>query len=113
MSKNTPTRKKRKDRNHLIYLLTCEETNDQYIGVTVMKPGGKWKTLRARWHSHLYAAKSKNEKWGLSAAIRKYGEESFTLSILDAIRGKAAAFALEAALINEYQTSLNTRRKLI
>lgn len=110
-SKHAKTRKKRNDRNHLIYMLTCEVTNERYIGVTVSKPGGKWKTLRQRWQSHAYKAFTLQEDWELSYAIRKYGEESFTIEILDVVRGKKDAFAREALLINHMETELNTRKK--
>lgn len=105
------TRKKRNDRNHLIYMLTCDATQERYIGVTVMKPGGKWKTMRQRWSSHLYKAMRLEEDWGLPNAIREYGEESFYMEILDIVRGKKDAFAVEAELINNMKTELNTRKK--
>lgn len=93
-------------------MLTCEMTNERYIGVTVMKRGGKWKTLRSRWCSHLYKALVVGEKWELPSAIRAYGEEAFSMEILDIVRGKKSAFATEAALINSMNTELNTRKKL-
>ncbi len=104
-------RKKRSDRNHLIYMITCTSTSERYIGVTVMKKSAKWKTLYQRWGGHLYKALVLKEAWGLSAAIRKHGEENFCLEIIDVVRGKKAAFATEAALINSLKTELNTRRK--
>ena len=104
-------RRKRSDRNHLIYMLTCEATNERYVGVTVMKKTAKWKTLRQRWQGHVYKAFVLGEEWGLSAAIRAYGEESFIMDIVDVVRGKKEAFATEAALINDLKTELNTRKK--
>ena len=104
-------RKKRSDRNHLVYVITCVPTNEQYIGVTVVKPAGKKKSLNQRWQGHLYKALVLRERWELPRAIRKYGQDSFTSSVLEVVRGKKAAFALEAALINALKTKLNTRIK--
>jgi len=55
-------RKKRTDRNHIIYQITCEPTNECYIGVTVVKAGGKSKTLKQRWQGHIYKATILKEK---------------------------------------------------
>ena len=105
------TRKKRSDRNHLIYLITCVPTSKQYIGVTVMKGVAKKRTLNQRWKAHCYKALTLRENWALPKAIRKYGADNFTVEILETIRGKEAAFAAEAQLINELCTELNTRKK--
>jgi hypothetical protein len=95
-------------------MITCNITNEYYIGVTVMKSrGGKTQTLRQRWVSHLYKAFVLEEEWGLPAAIRKYGKDSFHMLLLDVVRGKKSAFAMEAELINTMGAKLNTRaRKL-
>jgi len=106
-------RKKRSDRNHIIYMLTCEPTDERYIGVTVMSSTSKAKTLKQRWQGHVYKALVTQEDWVLPATIREYGADSFTMSILDIVRGKKSAFAAEAALINEVQAELNTKRKSI
>jgi len=92
-------------------MLTCEPTDERYIGVTVMS--SKAKTLKQRWQGHVYKALVTQEDWVLPATIREYGADSFTMSILDIVRGKKSAFAAEAALINEVQAELNTKRKSI
>jgi len=104
-------RKRRNDRNHLIYLITCNVTDERYIGVTVMLKAAKIKTLKQRWSGHVYKALVAGEKWTLPKAIRKYGPENFTIEALDTVRGKKDAFAREAELINEWGTELNTRKK--
>lgn len=106
------TRKKRSDRNHIIYLVTCIPTGQQYIGVTVMKGVARKRTLQQRWKAHVYKALTLREIWALPKAIRKHGEDNFTIETLQIVRGKLAAFAAEAQLINELCTELNTRRKL-
>lgn len=76
-----------------------------------MKGSAKWKTLSQRWKAHVYKALVLGENWGISQAIRAYGEEDFWMEILDVVRGKEAAFHLEAALINELKPELNIRKK--
>lgn len=106
-------RKKRSDRNHLIYMLTCEPTDERYIGVTVMSSTSQAKTLKQRWQGHVYKALVLQESWVLPRTIREYGEGSFTAEVLKIVRGKKAAFAAESALINALGTELNTRAKQI
>jgi len=104
-------RRRRNDRNHLIYLIECDATGQQYVGVTVMKGIAKKRTLDQRWKAHCYKALTLNEDWALPKAIRKYGPDSFHIQIMDVIRGKANAFAYEAELINTLCPKLNTRKK--
>ena len=104
-------RKKRADRNHIIYMLTCDTTQERYIGVTVMNGPNKWKALKARWSGHVYKARVLREDWGLSQAIREYGVEDFWMEVVEVVRGRKDAFAYEASLINEIGTELNTKRK--
>ena len=104
-------RKKRADRNHLIYKITCIVTGDHYIGVTVMKGPAKVRTLNQRWKAHQYKALTLKEQWTLPKAIRKYGVDNFELEIVDIIRGKAEAFAYEAEIINTTHPKLNTKKR--
>ena len=104
-------RKKRSDRNHLIYMLTCEPTDERYIGVTVMNSTSKAKVLKQRWKGHLYKALVLQESWVLPRTIREYGVDSFTAEVLKIVRGKKAAFAAESAFIKDLGTELNTRIK--
>ena len=109
---STMARKKRTDRNHLIYQITCIDSGDQYIGVTVAKGAAVKRTLEPRWKAHLYKAQVVRETWSLPRAIRKYGEVAFTIELLQKVRGKKEAFSAEAQLINSLYPSLNTRRKV-
>mgnify|MGYP001055979242 FL=1 len=102
-------RKKRKDRNHIIYKLTNEVTNETYIGVTVVTGRAYLKSLRSRWIRHIYKATKCLAEYPISESIRTYGEESFHREIIEIVRGKSNAFEREAELINEYRPSLNTR----
>ena len=102
-------RKHRKDRNHIIYKLTCECTGDTYIGVTVVQNRKAQKSLRGRWLRHIHKAVVGLADYPISQAIRTFGEEAFTREILHIIRGKAEAFEFEADLINQIRPTLNTK----
>lgn len=104
-------RKRRNDRNHLIYLIECVPTGEEYVGITVMKGIAKKRTLQQRWVAHQYKANVLKEDWALPKAIRKHGADNFKIQILDIVRGKANAYAYEAELINELQPKLNTRKR--
>lgn len=105
------SRKRRSDRNHLVYEIECIPTGHTYIGITVMKGIAKKRTLMQRWKAHQYKANTLQEDWALPKAIRKYGVDNFDIRILEMIRGKAEAYAYEAELINEIKPKLNTRKK--
>ena len=102
-------RKKRSDRNQIIYKLTNNVTNESYIGVTVVTGRAYLKSLRSRWIRHIYKANVGMAKYPISVSIRTHGEESFTREILQIVRGKKNAFQAESQLINEIKPTLNTR----
>ena len=104
-------RKKRTDRNHLIYKITCLPTLDEYIGVTVMNSSSVKKTLKTRFQQHIYKATIVAPDWSLSSAIREHGHDMFIIEPLEKCRGRIPSFKREAELINEYKPSLNTKRK--
>jgi len=106
-SKNT--RKRRSDRNHVIYVIRNNVTGQEYIGLTVLSFGGNAKrTVFRRVQKHVQRAKTENKNWGLSRNIRKYGAEAFLVLLVDIVRGKAEAHKVETALIKELQPALNT-----
>jgi len=102
-------RKKRSDRNHIIYKLTNTVTQETYIGVTVVTGRAYLKSLRSRWIRHIYKANIGMAEFPISISIRTHGEESFTREILTVVRGKKPAFQAEAKLINEHKPKLNMR----
>lgn len=102
-------RKKRSDRNHIIYKLTNTVTNETYIGVTVVSGRAYLKSLRSRWIRHIYKAKIGMTEYPISISIRTHGEESFTREIITLVKGKKSAFQVESELINEIKPALNTR----
>lgn len=104
-------RKKRTDRNHVIYLLTNTINDKQYIGITVAKGRAfKWSALN-RFHKHVSRARIELDKdWPLYRDMRKYeGDESivYEISVLQVVRGKAEVHRIETELINTIKPKLN------
>ena len=102
------TRKRRSDRRHLIYVLTNTVTSEKYIGMAVCIDRSGKETLAARWCRHVGRAKLQKKGWYLCKSIRKYGPESFTKEILQFVRGKAEAHALETQIKKTGKYQLNT-----
>ena len=103
------TRKRRTDRNHLIYLIQNTKTGEQYIGLTALCYNGNVRrTLTRRMQKHLQRAMAENKTWGLCRALREYGPESFVFGHLETIRGKLPAHARETELIKQLNPALNT-----
>lgn len=99
-------RKSRSDRKHLIYSLSVN--NKEYIGVTFVDKGRVNASLTRRWKKHVNRALNENKSWKLCVAIRQYGAESFTVSVLEVVRGKSDAHDRERQLIKERKPRLNT-----
>ena len=102
-------RKRRSDRNHVIYLLCNTITQQDYIGLTALSYiGNSKKTVRRRFLKHVQRAMTENKDWGLSRSIREYGVTAFTVTVLHIVRGKAQAHKLETTLIKDIAPELNT-----
>ena len=71
------------------------------------------KSLIKRWRGHVYKATVKRAPFTLSKSIRKYGEDAFDVESLWIVRGKVAAFSVEAEIINDEQPLLNERKRAI
>ena len=105
-TKNTP-RKKRVDRNHIIYELRVAGAS--YIGVTAKTETTINKSVLARAAKHFYRAKRENKTWLLCAALRTLSDKSeIEVYVHEVIRGKAAAHKREVELRRELQPALNT-----
>lgn len=107
MNKETVTRKKRVDRNHIIYELVVNGLN--YIGVTAKTETTVLKSVRARAAKHFYRAKTENKEWALCLALRSLNDKSeIEIRIHEIIRGKAAAHKREVEIRRMLNPALNT-----
>lgn len=99
-------RKRRLDRNHIVYSLAVGKL--EYIGVTYVEDRSPSKSLRRRWQKHVRRALTEGRDWSLCKAIRKYGAEAFEVCVLEVVRGKSAAHIRERELIRSLRPRLNT-----
>jgi len=107
MNKETVTRKKRVDRNHIVYELVVNGLN--YIGVTAKTETTVLKSVRARAAKHFYRAKTENKDWALCVALRSLNDKSeIEIRVHEIIRGKAAAHKREVELRRLINPALNT-----
>ena len=103
------SRKRRSDRNHIVYYIQDVVTLEYYIGLTALSyKGNVFKTLRRRMQKHMQRALAENKNWGLSVALRTRGAERFVFGPVEIVRGKKEAHARETELINTLQPALNT-----
>ena len=107
MTQTLTTRKKRTDRNHIIYELRVNGLN--YIGVTAKTESTINKSVLARAAKHFYRAKTESKNWLLCQALRSLNDKSeIEVYVHEVIRGKAAAHKREVELRRQLQPVLNT-----
>lgn len=99
-------RKKRSDRNHIIYQLRVGTMT--YIGVTAKTESTLQKSLLTRWNKHVYRSRSEEKSWRLYEAIREHGADAFEVRMLELVRGKTAAHQRERELLRKKKPILNT-----
>jgi hypothetical protein len=107
MNKETAPRKRRVDRNHIIYELVVNGLN--YIGVTAKTESTVLKSVRARAAKHFYRAKTENKDWALCVALRELSDKSeIEIRVHEIVRGKAAAHRREVEIRRAVNPALNT-----
>lgn len=101
------TRKKRSDRNHIIYELVVNGLN--YIGVTAKTETTVLKSVRARAAKHFYRAKKENKNWLLCEELRKLNsKDEIEIKVHEIVRGKAEAHKREVEIRRAVKPILNT-----
>lgn len=103
-------RKKRTDRNHIIYELRVPQGN--YIGVTAKTESTVLKSVRTRANKHFYRAHSENKTWTLCIALRELqSKDEIEILVHEIVRGKAAAHKREVEIRRAVKPTLNTDKR--
>jgi hypothetical protein len=106
----TVARKKRTDRNHIIYEIRTAKGS--YIGVTAKTETTVLKSIRSRAAKHFYRAKKDGKEWLLCQVLRGYNsKDEIDIRAVEMIRGKAAAHVRERELIAALMPALNTDKR--
>lgn len=107
MTQTNTLRKKRIDRNHIIYELVVNGKN--YIGVTAKTESTVNKSVLSRAAKHFYRAKTENKDWALCVELRKLSDKSeIEVYVHEVIRGKAEAHRREVEIRRAVKPALNT-----
>ena len=96
-------RKKRNDRNYILYELRVD--NQTYIGLTVAVGRAFLKSVKIRVQKHISRALVENKDWTLCKAIQE--ADTIQYNVIEVIRGRKAAYSRERELIAEYEPELN------
>ena len=104
-------RKKRSDRNHIIYQITCLKTKETYIGLTLQTGQKKIGSAKIRLKSHISRALN-GGGWLLHKRIREVGAEYFITEVIDVVRGKAQAHKKEVEYIKTLLPELNVKKNV-
>lgn len=101
-------RKRRSDRNHIVYRLVIN--GQSYIGVTVKDTHNPRASVQRRVSKHWYRRKDETKgHWSLYQTLAQLdSREEIEFEVLHIVRGKSAAHTLERELIREVQPALNT-----
>jgi hypothetical protein len=99
-------RKKRSDRNYVLYQLTAE--NETYIGLTVAQGQAFLRSVKVRVQKHLSRAKREDKRWTLYAFLRSNPEVQLQYEVLEVVRGRKPAYQREREIIAEVAPTLNT-----
>lgn len=103
-------RKKRSDRNHIIYELRVPGGN--YIGVTAKTDTTVLKSVRSRAAKHFYRAKTEGKNWSLCAALRGLADKTeIEILVHEIVQGKAAAHKREVEIRRAVKPTLNTDKR--
>lgn len=101
-------RKKRSDRNHVLYRVICQDTGDSYVGLTVAQGQAFVRSVKVRWQKHVSRAVRENKNWSMCQFIRDNIGADFTYEVLEVVRGRKPAHQRERELIAELEPTLNT-----
>jgi len=101
-------RKKRTDRNHVIYEIVNTSTGASYLGITAAIGRRFHYSAHLRFLKHQSRARKENKQWALYIDMRENDPNVYELFIVDVVRGKALAHQIEVKLLKKYQYELNS-----
>ena len=101
-------RRKRNDRNYVLYQIVAENTGDNYIGLTVATGRAFLRSVKVRVQKHMSRAKREDKNWAFCEFIRQNPDAALTYEVLDIVRGRKKAYEIERQYIEEFQPTLNT-----
>lgn len=96
-------RKKRNDRNYILYQLTVDDQT--YIGLTVAVGRAFLRSVKVRVQKHMSRARVEEKDWSICAALLEANVIQY--EVLEVVRGRKAAYQRERELIAAYQPELN------
>lgn len=104
---STIMRKKRNDRNYILYRVWVGD--ETYVGLTVAQGRAFWKSIKIRVNKHISRALRESKDWTMCNAIREAYDSGTEISyeMLDVVRGRKNAYALERNLIKTLKPTLN------
>ena len=101
-------RKKRNDRNHVLYRVTCLDTGDSYIGLTVAQGQAFLRSVKVRWQKHVSRAMREDKAWNFCEFLREFRDAEYRYEVIEVVRGRKPAYQRERELIRELNPTLNT-----
>jgi hypothetical protein len=101
-------RKRRNDRNYVLYQVFAEDTGDHYIGLTVATGRAFLRSVKVRVQKHMSRAKCENKDWSFCQFIRSNPETQLQYQVIEVVRGRKAAYQRERELIAAHNPTLNT-----
>jgi predicted GIY-YIG superfamily endonuclease len=101
-------RKKRSDRNHVIYEIVNTSNGKSYIGITAAVGRRYNYSAVLRFQKHQSRARKENKEWALYIDMRENDPSVYELFIVDVVRGKALAHQIETKLLKKFEYELNS-----
>ena len=96
-------RKKRNDRNYILYELRVD--NQTYVGLTVAVGRAFLRSVKVRVQKHISRAFVEDKDWTLCEALRH--ADHIQYSVIEVVRGRKNAYQRERELIAEMNPELN------
>jgi len=97
-------RKKRSDRNYVLYRVTAD--GQDYIGLTASLGRAYLRSVKVRLQKHCSRAKCENKEWAFCEALRS--AEDIQYEVIEVVRGRKPAYSRERELIAKFEPTLNT-----